>query len=1031
MLRVPCPWPLGSGSPVRPLGVLCCVYGPPGHLAPVYRCAGLVCCVCGVLGHLAPVRACARSVCCAARAVSLPKLAPVHRCARWLFSVACAASLATWLPFTGVPARCVLLRVRCPWPLGHCSPMRPPGVLCCACGVPGYLAPVHRFSCSVCCVACVGSLATWLLFTGVPAEHVVLLVWFPWPLGSCSPVCKVGVLCVRFPWPLGSCSPVCPLGVSCRSCGVLAKLAPVHLCAFWVCCVACAVSLPTWLLLIGVLPRCVVSHVRCPWPLCSCSSVCPLVVLCRVCGVLCRSAPLHQCAHLLCVVACVVSLATWFLFNGVSAQCAVRAVSLSTWLLFTNAPAWCVVLRVRCSSPLGSCSPVCTLRVLCVRCHWPLGSCSPVCPLSVLCRSSGVLGHLSPVHRCVRWVCCVACAVSLANWLLFTGVHACCAVCAVSLATWLLFAGVPAGGVMPLMPCPCQIKRCSPVCPLGVLCCVCGVLGELAPVHRCARAVCCVRRVLGHLATVHRCARSVCRVACAVPLAAWLPFTGVAARCAVYAVSFAPWLLFSGVPARCVLWFVRLPWPLGPRSPVCATVCCVVRSVSLAPWLPLTGVPARCGALCVRRPWLLGSCLPVRPLGVLSCVCIVLGHLPPFRRCACAVCFVWCAAACWVFVCLLWFSRARGVLAGPTRFWCGVCSLGWLWLLGTWCCALVVAGACLPGVPRHPALVRRTSSGRVALSAPVGSPAAVVTSPTRDSRPWFYWAAARGTRRPAQNQAYGACCWPPLRRCAGLAPRRTGLWPRDGLVPGGSLRRRSPAARAALVLRVLTRSLRRPVSHTVRSLTRDLAGAPGLFGVDANTSPCGSDNATPGSACLSVCGCVLACRGVAAGGALVHLDSGSFVAGRGWVRCRARTRPSGRQLLRSQRSRSSSTNRSKLGSSPGEELQGYEPHAPQERWESKPAWAQPSGPQYGMPFAPWVSWMPMQPAMRPLMPMLPMPVLYVPPVTPQPQDRAPSDRTTERENQQLRKKVRRPKDELKGTRSPGAIEAVPRTPWLG
>ena len=33
---------------------------------------------------------------------------------------------------------------------------------------------------------------------------------------------------------------------------------------------------------------------------------------------------------------------------------------------------------------------------------------------------------------------------------------------------------------------------CSPVCPLGVLCCVCGVLGLPAPVHRCARSVCCV-----------------------------------------------------------------------------------------------------------------------------------------------------------------------------------------------------------------------------------------------------------------------------------------------------------------------------------------------------------------------------------------------------------------------------------------------------------------------------------------------------------------------------------------------------------
>ena len=40
--------------------------------------------------------------------------------------------------------------------------------------------------------------------------------------------------------------------------------------------------------------------------------------------------------------------------------------------------------------------------------------------------------------------------------------------------------------------CPGPLGSCSPVCPRGLLCCVCGVLGPLAPVHRCARSVCCV-----------------------------------------------------------------------------------------------------------------------------------------------------------------------------------------------------------------------------------------------------------------------------------------------------------------------------------------------------------------------------------------------------------------------------------------------------------------------------------------------------------------------------------------------------------
>ena len=44
-----------------------------------------------------------------------------------------------------------------------------------------------------------------------------------------------------------------------------------------------------------------------------------------------------------------------------------------------------------------------------------------------------------------------------------------------------------------------------------------------------------------------------------------------------------------------------------------------------------------------------------------------------------------------------------------------------------------------------------------------------------------------------------------------------------------------------------TRSLTRAVSHTFRLSTGDSAGAPGLYRVDADTSPFGSEDATPGS----------------------------------------------------------------------------------------------------------------------------------------------------------------------------------------
>ena len=714
-LLVRCPGSLGSRSPLCPHGVLCCVCGVLGHLAPVHqparsvrcfaravsspawllftvvpaRCVvlrvrcpalfgscspvcplGVLLCVCGVLGHLPPVHRCAHSVCC----------------------VACAVSWATWLLFTGVPAQCVVLRLRCPAPLGSCSPMRPLGVLLCLCGVLGHLAPVHRCARSMCCVVCVVSWATWLLFTGVPAWCVPLRVRCPWRLGSCSPVrplrvllCVFGVLghlapvhrCARSvccfayavsletgllftgvpawfvvlhlwcPWPLGSCSPVRPLRVLLCGFGSLGHLAPVHRCARSVCCFAYAVSWATSLVFTGVPVRCVALRVRCPGPLGSCSPVCPRGLLCCVCGVWGHLSPVHRCARSVCCVTC--------------------AVSRATWLLFTVLPAQCVVLRLQCPGPLGPCSPMCLLRPL-------------------LC-SCGVLGHLAPVHRFARSVCCVVCAVS---W-----------------ATWLLFTGVPARCVALRMRCPGPLRSCSPVCPLGALLCVCGVLGHLAPVHRCARVVCCVAcaasgatcllftgvpaqcvvsrvrcpgplgscspfclhnvlccvcGVLGHLAPVHRCACSV--------------------RCFARAVSSATWLLFTGLPARCVALRMRCPGPPRSCSPVCAlrpllclcavrghlafvhrcarSVCCVAYAVSWATWLLFTGVPAwfccfayavswgiwlqstgvlaRCLALRVRCPGPIGSCSLVCPLGVLSCVCGVLGQLALVHWCARSVC---------------------------------------------------------------------------------------------------------------------------------------------------------------------------------------------------------------------------------------------------------------------------------------------------------------------------------------------------------------------------------------------------------
>ena len=54
----------------------------------------------------------------------------------------------------------------------------------------------------------------------------------------------------------------------------------------------------------------------------------------------------------------------------------------------------------------------------------------------------------------------------------------------------LLFTGVPARFAVVRLRCPGPAGSCSPVCSLGVLCCMCGPLGHWAPIHRC---VCCVR----------------------------------------------------------------------------------------------------------------------------------------------------------------------------------------------------------------------------------------------------------------------------------------------------------------------------------------------------------------------------------------------------------------------------------------------------------------------------------------------------------------------------------------------------------
>ena len=108
----------GFGVPLLPLARWVGWVAPvrPTHGVLVLSCPSAALRVCSVLGRWAPVHRCARAVCCGASAVS------------W----------ASWLLFTGVPARCVVLHVRCPGPLGSCLPV------CVPCAVrvcPGWMCP--------------------------------------------------------------------------------------------------------------------------------------------------------------------------------------------------------------------------------------------------------------------------------------------------------------------------------------------------------------------------------------------------------------------------------------------------------------------------------------------------------------------------------------------------------------------------------------------------------------------------------------------------------------------------------------------------------------------------------------------------------------------------------------------------------------------------------------------------------------------------------------------------------------------------
>ena len=167
-----------------------------------------------------------------------------------------------------------------------------------------------------------------------------------------------------------------------------------------------------------------------------------------------------------------------------------------------------------------------------------------------------------------------------------------------------------------------------------------------------------------------------------------------------------------------------------------------------------------------------------------------------------------------------------------------VCGTRWSLWLGTYPHAVVVAGgvplwrASWPrvGVPR---LVR---SGRSRCPGRLSRRRGAFTHPAR--QPPALLGGCAGHVEPAENQALCACHWP--------LPRQ-GRWVSSVPYPFGAPRWGCP-------WRVPPASVFGCVGLACVDPTGDSAGAPGLFRVDTDTCPFGSEDARPGS-CARVCAC--------------------------------------------------------------------------------------------------------------------------------------------------------------------------------
>ena len=578
--------------------------------------------------------------------------------------------------------------------------------------------------------------------------------------------------------------------------------------------------------------------------------------------------------------------------------------------------AWARVLAPPRHSWLGCwgvCVFVCPLRLLPATPGWGVrcgcvcfGSgfgCAPPLLARVLgCACVRVPVLLVPGHSwlgCAVWVCVLGLGVRLRPATPGWAVRVCVCLCAappVPRHSWL---------VCVVWVCVLGLgSRLHPATPGWVLGCVCVcVRAPLVPRQSWLGFqvwVC----VLGlgfrlHPATpgwgVGMCVCLSARSACTPAVLAGVFGVGVCAWARIPAAHRHSWLGCWGV---CVFVCALRLYPATPSWGVWCDCVCLGSGFGCAP--PLLAGVFGCLCVCVRAPpvprhsWLgcvvwvcvLGLGFQLRPatpgwgVGVCVCLCAHSACTPPLLAGVCWLGFGFRlrpATPGWgVGVCVCLCARSActpPLLAGVCGVWVGCCLAPFPlpWFVA--CCA-----PC-PG-PRHPVAVvawhlsvcRGCGRRRASLACLVAPPWCTVPRPVRSlpvlrsafRTPW----CLSPSRRLAPSDLLGGCaghveagrqlgslCLPLARAKAGslgslrVVPVRGPAMSCPWRVPPPSVLGCVPCGGWP----VLTWSLKRPVCHTAHPSTGDLAGAPGLSRVDADTAPLGSEDATPGSpACVRV-----------------------------------------------------------------------------------------------------------------------------------------------------------------------------------